>query len=95
MAMHQTNQALLAGPISEERYREKDSAWHQLIDSLFSLCCESGIGFHLPYWKLILKQNVSAMSIDNHLHVNGSACSRRFSASEMFSFYRNKTKIYF
>lgn len=49
--------------LSEERYRGKDSAWRQLIDSLFSRCCESGIGFHLPYWKFILKQNVSARAI--------------------------------
>lgn len=72
--------------LSEERQREKDSAWHQLIDSLFSQRCESGIGFHLPHWKFILKQNASAMTIDNHSHVNGNASSRRFSASDMFPF---------
>lgn len=80
--------------LSEERYREKDSAWHQLIDSLFSRRCESGIGFHLPFWKFILKQNFSAISIDNHLHVNRNACSRRFSARKMFPFYRNKKIVY-
>lgn len=80
--------------LSEGRQREEDSAWHQLIDSLLSQRCESEIGFHLPYWKFILKQNASAMSIDNRLHVNGNACSRRFSASEMFPFYRNTKIVY-
>ncbi len=55
---------------------------------------QSGIGFHLLYWKFILKQNASAMSIDNHSHVNGSACSRRFSASEMVPFYTNTKIVY-
>lgn len=53
--------------LSEERYSEKHSAWHQLIDSLFSQPCEYGIGFHLPYWRFILKQNVPAMSIEKLL----------------------------
>lgn len=53
--------------LSEERYRENDSAWHQLIDSLFSRPCESGIGFHLPYRRFILKQNVPAISLENLL----------------------------
>lgn len=35
MAVHQTNQALLACQ-TEERHREKDSAWHQLIEFIQS-----------------------------------------------------------
>ena len=42
--------------LSEERYREKDSAWHQLIDGLFGRRCESGIEFRLPCWKVILNK---------------------------------------
>lgn len=83
------------GRLSEEIYWGKDSAWHQLIDSLFSRCCVSGIGFHLLCWKFILKKkNVSVMSIDKLLHVNGNACSARLSASEMFPFERNKKILY-
>lgn len=87
--MHQTNQALLAC-LSIRRETQREGLCLASINrQLFSLCYESGIGFHLPYWKFILKQNVSAMSIDNHLHI-----SRQFTASEMFPFYRNTKTVY-
>lgn len=80
--MHQTNQAMLACQTTRrERVREGLHSRHPFINARF---IQPALCIHLTCWKVILKTNASAVSLDNDLHVYGKAFSKKLSATEMF-----------